>query len=543
MHYPCRRRRRRRDCCCCRSYYESHCAVFSTSVPSRCWLLLSFLPLFLSSTPATPLNVFVAEALPGNNNAMDTPVVVSGCGPAGLTFAHRYLQLYPEGRIHMIERRPKPTLSPLLDNSSKDISVREHGVTGAYAFGFGLGGRPRRVLEKIGLEESVRSSIAEVVENDVPIKGLWMVNRADLCALLLQELEQRYNNDPSRKRVTFTWNATVQGLCDNEQCVVIENGETTASKTTATKLPYSLLVAADGTNSNIRKCLVKHGDVRGVRYVRDLRWKALALPSQPNLRPRNFISTPGMAVLPRRKDRFSLLFFFRKHKWMKSEPQNPFDDAVRNVDELKAAITKQCPNITAFPPDDLLEGFLTERPGKEGYMKLDRHAVPRRRVALVGDAASTMYSRLGQGCASAMQGAALLAEEVAPCLAAFSSDGGKVDLEEALDSFSEKSVREGHAVTDLNLIGHFMDRKLYLLFAIGISLKQMASMLNDPETPYSDILRYYRWKIRIARLLSRFKRIAVPLFDDDTGSGRLGRLSEDDEGDDQSTTRNAATTK
>jgi len=55
-----------------------------------------------------------------------------------------------------------------------------------------------------------------------------------------------------------------------------------------------------------------------------------------------------------------------------------------------------------------------------------------------------MYSRLGQGMASCMETANDLAKSLAV----------PNNVESSLDIFSEKSIQEGHAATNLNLLAH-----------------------------------------------------------------------------------------
>lgn len=87
-------------------------------------------------------------------------------------------------------------------------------------------------------------------------------------------------------------------------------------------------------------------------------------------------------------------------------------------------------------------------------MKLDRHYVPRGNVVLVGDASVGMYSLFGQGAASAMTQADCLAETLANC-----SFTDKNDLQSTLLEFSNSSVVEGHAISDLNLLTHVLRKR------------------------------------------------------------------------------------
>jgi 2-polyprenyl-6-methoxyphenol hydroxylase-like FAD-dependent oxidoreductase len=101
-------------------------------------------------------------------------------------------------------------------------------------------------------------------------------------------------------------------------------------------------------------------------------------------------------------------------------------------------------NITILPPDDVLQDFLKQQPGRESYMKLHQQVVQDAKIILIGDAAVGMYSLFGQGCASAMTQADLLAKMLA----------NATDLQSCLELYSNASVKEGHAISNLNLLAH-----------------------------------------------------------------------------------------
>jgi hypothetical protein len=49
-------------------------------------------------------------------------------------------------------------------------------------------------------------------------------------------------------------------------------------------------------------------------------------------------------------------------------------------EELRAELTEVFPSITVFPSDTVLQEFLDERPGKENFIKLNKHASPGRQA-------------------------------------------------------------------------------------------------------------------------------------------------------------------
>jgi 2-polyprenyl-6-methoxyphenol hydroxylase-like FAD-dependent oxidoreductase len=421
------------------------------------------------------------------------PVVVAGAGPASLVFVAQYLQLNPTGNIILYEKRPRP---PTYSQSAHDDDDNE---TGFGAFGFGLGGRAQGLLAKVpGLLEPVKS-VAFMFAGG----RLMFVNQRDMCAEMICVLEKEYGLDGQRLKVVF----------ESQVCGV--NDDFTVNVTTSSKsgeetqecVPYSLLVAGDGTNSVIRQSLVDAKEIRCKRYLRNVGWKALQLPRQASLSPgfasfKNKKWTYG-AMLPRFKDRSVLLMFWPKGKTYGNN--NPFN--ANSPEKLRVELSEIFPNITAFPSDTVLQEFLDERPGRETFMKLNKHASPDRRIALLGDAAVGVYSLMGQGIASSTERAILLAEAV--CSSNSVDNDQMIGISEALRSFSDESVREGHAITDLNLIAHAMSVPLIGRFAPWGG--KMNILLQNPDVPYSDIRKRYQGWVRLSRLLWFFAR--VPMSD------------------------------
>lgn len=432
-----------------------------------------------------PLHVFFSCLLhfgaTASLQATTAPVVVAGAGPASLMFSLRYLAQDPNAQVVIYEKRKRPVAADPQDWG-----------TGFRAFGFGIGGRAKAVFEKVPkLIERVKSVTEE------SLGGLWFVNHQDLCSVMLEALEDEYGLDGSgRLRVVFECPAVAVND-DNTVTIEVEGREE--------RVPYSLLVASDGTNSAIRKCLVDKKLVRCKRFLRDVGWKALKLPPQAQLtrgQAQMYGLTPGDmnrpiefgGLLPRFKNQFVLLMFWRRKQ--STTQTNPFD--VQTPQELKDEITKRFANVTAFPPDDVIQSFLDERPGREVYMKLNKHALPKQRIALVGDSAVGMYSLLGQGVASSLERANLLAEKLV----------GMDNVESALESFSRESVKQGQAISDLNLMSHAWNSPLVKrLYGRPIGIQTVAPLVNNPDWSYADVKRKFRPWVVLGRLLWRFERL------------------------------------
>jgi 2-polyprenyl-6-methoxyphenol hydroxylase-like FAD-dependent oxidoreductase len=448
-------------------------------------------------------------------------VLVAGAGPASLFFTLRLLQLNPSVKIQIHESRSRPPRYSDPTNGGE--------IAGDNAFGFGLGARAQSIFQKI---PGVFEAVERVGEPSRFRVGSWMVNRRDFCAELIYKLEQDYGIH-GEGRLELCFNSHVQGLGvspsetdDVESCcyaTVADTTRTSAQMPTTRDVPYSLLIAADGTRSAIRSRLLEQGYLTGQKYLSQSTWKALQLPAQPNMQPSSMISFTTRkdlgVLLPRLKNRFVLLTF-RKRKY---NQQSPFD--AETPDDVKEAFKHHFPDVTEFPSDDVLQSFLDSSPGETGYMQLNRHCVPEFKVSLIGDAAVGMYSLLGQGCASALQNANLLAEQVAPILSPLSSPSRQKEnaedpvvqqqlLEQALYSVSNTTVAEGRAIADMNLIGHATNKPIVKLFVLP-EMGKISKSLSLPDVSYTEMLQSKSSKLAIfiSKFFWRLERISVPIID------------------------------
>lgn len=420
------------------------------------------------------------------------PIVISGAGPASLMFAHRFLRANDQCKIVIYEKRDRPLR----------YSQIEKCIAGDYAFGFGLSKKAQGVLRKIpNLLESVEA-ISQLTEF-APGVSLRLVNRREFCAELLHALEAEFG---SSGRLTIHFKQCISNVdpCKNE----VEVSDTTKPDSIPKRVPYSLLIGADGANSVIRSKLINWGDILCERYFSDVTWKALQLPEQPNVdastffrypkkfyKPHRSIKRDNGAILPRFQNQFVLLNF----RSIKNRDDSPFD--AKTPQDLKDAIQRILPNITKFPPDQVLESFLEQKPGRESFMKLDKHGIEKRSIALIGDASNGMYSLLGQGCASALMQADMLAGVLTD----------EEDLATALSKYSEWSIKEGHAIADLNLLQHSLRQALPIKIYAGLQMMKIAKTLsNHPEIPYSEIYKRRKRAVWVSRLFWRRARQPAP---------------------------------
>jgi 2-polyprenyl-6-methoxyphenol hydroxylase-like FAD-dependent oxidoreductase len=327
-----------------------------------------------------------------------------------------------------------------------------------------------------------------------------MTNRRDMVAEMIHELEGQFPQN--RLQLRFECQVTrlhQNGTVDVQDC----------RDDTVQNIDYSLCVAADGSSSCIRKNLVEMGEIKATRFANSLSWKALQLPQQPSMLPGGFASYQSedgkelCFVTPRYKDRFVMMYyrFNRRDPRAQANPMN-----VTNSGNLKSAVTTMFPNITNFPSETAMESFLEKRPGQEVYMTLNKHAIPDLKVALIGDAAVGTYVLFGHGCVSAMERATLLAESLS------TNTNTITNLEEALETFSTRSVKEGRAISDLNLISHLLRNKLFRKKALTTRGQIQNLLVNEPDTSYHDILQVpgIKWTIRLSKLFWIFGRRKAP---------------------------------
>jgi 2-polyprenyl-6-methoxyphenol hydroxylase-like FAD-dependent oxidoreductase len=462
------------------------------TTPSPWTVLIDALPILLLLIHAA--NAFDSKA----------PIVISGCGPASLVFCRSFLRLVNSTKIVVYEKRPHP--QRYVETNPTDC------IAGDNAFGFGISQKSQEILGKTpGLLEAVESISQPAAF--APGIELRIVNRRELCAELLHELHQEFGNSD---RLELNFGMAVTNVNTSAQVVTVVD-ETT---NTTLQQPYALLIAADGANSAVRSRLVEQGQLECQRFYADYTWKALQLPKQPLLsatstfqrypkpfyKPHSWLKKDNGAVIPRFQDRFVLLNYRAKPKdddYTALPQNNPFQASTPQ--QLKESIRRLFPNVTNFPSDEILETFLQQTPGRESWMKLNRHYVPEGNVVLVGDAANGFYSLFGQGAASAMTSADLLAETLASVM----NDSN--DVEEALLQYSNTSVVEGHAITDLNLLTHVLRKgglckfwALHHMMGIGKTLSE------EPNVPYSEILKKKRRVIWISKLFWKRARIPAP---------------------------------
>ena len=413
-------------------------------------------------------------------------IVIVGAGPAGLFLAHLLLTLSPNHTVHLYDSNQNPTNLEYFDSRG---------------FGLGLGAKVQQWLNSIkGLQEQLASQGIQLTPG-----GLILIPRRNLCALLVQLL-MRYDNrtsDETRLSVNFKVPVIDVNLARREVVIQRESGYETVG--------YDLLVGADGINSIILHAMMlsKPDEIDFQQQQRPHIWKVLQLPMQPELQQ----SPPRIIVLQKRNTQFGPVFggclpqkdghLTALIFWQpvgSSDHINPC--GITTTEELQQLLQEMFPKN--FPPlklnGDQAAAFLTAQPGHEYWSQSRSYHDLQGQAVLIGDAAHSMFSLLGQGCTAAIRDAVVLHSLLR-------QHGNQLSL--VLPQFSAQQVEEGHAASDLSLIALiFYHRWLGLLYKVTtllwvVILRQPSifARLNQVDTNYVQVLHENRFWIWLAKKL------------------------------------------
>ncbi|WP_299488031.1 NAD(P)/FAD-dependent oxidoreductase [Acaryochloris sp. IP29b_bin.137] len=424
-------------------------------------------------------------------------VVIIGAGPAGLLLAHRLLTRSSHYQVFIYEQRSDPRklradqrafVLSLTERGQKELraidglwpAVDQQGVaickTGIY----------NKKLQQWKVFE--RSSGTE--------KYSLLINRNNLCAALLDQLEKRdypglhLNFDTACMNVHLK---ACQVTLTNEEGQRIEHS-------------YDLLVGADGIHSVVKAALLKQPGFDFQQSYFDKVWKVLHLP-QPQafaadtsyfFRTSSSTTDPNAlpcqisgAAIPELDDQFCLLTF-----WDQAPDQarnNP--PGIETPTDLQQQIYEQwLPGLQVS--DAAAQSFCERRPSSILETQCDRYHDRSGQAVLVGDAAHAMSSFLAQGCQAAFADVVALDR----CLQA-SED----QLQIALPQYSALQVKEGHAITELNLLLSPKAKWVSKLFGVAMMMQSKlnqrfpdrisptpSTLLSKTSVPYAEI--YDRFK-------------------------------------------------
>ncbi|MEH2378948.1 MAG: NAD(P)/FAD-dependent oxidoreductase [Nostoc sp.] len=415
-------------------------------------------------------------------------IVIVGAGPAGLFLAHRLLAQNPRHTVKLYDCNQNPTGLESFDSRG---------------FGLGLGARVQRWLNSIeGLGEQLASQGIQFTNTE-----LILIPRRTLCALLVRSLLMHYGNrtsdESSRLSLHFNVSVVDVDLARREIVIERESGDE--------KVAYDLLVGADGIHSTIRSAMIisKPDEIDFQQQQRPEVWKVLQLPMQAELQK----SPPRLIRLQKRSTQFGLVFgacLPRKDGhltalifWQpigSSDQVNPC--GITTVEELQQLLQEMFPKkLPALKLDpEQAAAFLEAQPGHEYWSQCRCYHHLEGGAVLIGDAAHSMFSLLGQGCSAAISDAVVLDSLLG-------QHGDQLSL--VLPQFSAQQVEEGHAASDLSLIalivyhpwlGLFY-RITTLVWVFVLRQPSIVARLNQVGSNYIQVLRENRLWIWLAKKL------------------------------------------
>lgn len=428
-------------------------------------------------------------------------VAVVGAGPSGLLLAHRLLAA--GAKVDVFEGRSDPR------GSEAALEGR------AYALGLGIRGRTAIRTTGANLWDSIKPKgygserfqlhlpfgpvDLRTPEDGDGLEPSLLIYQSDLCGAMLDELERRYS---SSGRLRTCFGAKVESVDVASGMVTFSEppDDTVAGLLGSSRFgPVDIVAGCDGVNSVVRASMKQACPGFAVHkkslpgFLKVLRFQKM--PS--SLDPTAVHAIPGKGgssafIEPTALGACGLI------NWRDGPAEPDAAEKGKGVvwSELDAPAEALEALREAFPLlDDVLDDeagrqFVQQQPSQSATLKCNtyHHA----RAVLLGDAAHSTGGASGQGCNSALQDAAVLAD-----LLIDSPD----DVAGALRRYSLQRVPEGQALLELSLGPgedvNPLQRALYglaqaignILSRFGIGEKTMQTELTTTLRPVAQVRR------------------------------------------------------
>lgn len=360
-------------------------------------------------------------------------VLIVGAGPAGLLAAHHLLRNGEPGafKVTIAERRSDP-------RASEQASLRSYSL--------GLGVRGRAAIKKAGddLWDLVRKNGVECekfslhigkrviqIRQESPVlitEPSVLINRADLCAALLDGFDAPGCGEAPCLRF-------------DSQCVSVDTSAREVVVETSggarETIQYDLLLGADGVNSKVRDAMlsVAGSSVQFAQAPLNGTLKTIHQTMPPTLDPLS-VHAMGAAIPAPAEEEQGVESNDKSAKpaeriglfWVPERNRTTLETSACALINWDAAtvptslLSEETPEgvqrllNSAFPQ---LEGgitlesarqFLEQTPAVNYVNKLSQYHDAAARICLLGDAAHCTGGASGQGCNSALEDAATLAE-------------------------------------------------------------------------------------------------------------------------------------
>lgn len=425
------------------------------------------LPTALFSTTATPTSDAKAQ-VPQQESKVDA--VICGGGPAGLLTAIMLIQKFPNQKVKLYDRLPKP-FSPTDETVWNDV---------AKFYLIGLGGRGQCALDKFGVWDPVRDVCTAVVgrkdwapESEEGVERIFegrkfkteVLPRDKLVAVLYQHIVENYSSDQIELNhgyevVPVTDNTKGSALVDIFKCQGDQESDVECQLEATERISTNLLIAADGTartvanymeetDRNERKSMnpIKRmfaGKPFSVtRYEDDNRriYKTIPMKLPEDWRPdlnysaRSQKGGMNIDALPanRKGDYCGVLLL---------KEDDPMAQADVDPKELRGFLDKLLPQFSAFLDDDVL-ALVAKKP--PSFLPSFRYVGPRLNqgdhTLILGDCAHTVKPYFGLGANSALEDVAIFSD----CI-----DDANNNMAEAVHEFSKRRAKDSETLVRIS---------------------------------------------------------------------------------------------
>jgi len=376
--------------------------------------------------------------------------IIVGAGPSGLLLAHRLLEA--GATVQIFDSRPDPR------SAGGALEGR------AYALGLGIRGRTaiRTVDDELWNAIKLKGFASErfklhlsssfaidlrTPEESGSLEPSILLYQSDLCAAMLDELEKRYSKS---ERLNACFGAKVESVDPLNGIVTLEHTSTDGS---AAKIQSADLIAGcDGVNSIVRKTLEQQCE--GLEVSKEMLpgcLKVLRFPEMPAaLDPSAVHAIPGgggsSAFVEPTAEGACALINWRPNEGSSDKRSESKEGATVDLgsltDPAEAAevLKAKFPMISDMIDLDSGRQFVEQSSSRAATVKCNTYHFGT--AVLLGDAAHSTGGASGQGCNSALQDSASLADIL-------EQTGGHVAP--ALLEYSQARVPEGHALLDLSL--------------------------------------------------------------------------------------------